>query len=509
VPDEAVWERLIDALDQTGARYAIPHSTWTLPMANASGAKSMRLLPGTSFWHANKALETRKPQYPVLEYDHASPLLAGCALENLDARNDAIAVADNCYVFLQGDQPCVPSPVWNRQAHDARMWIDEHRSTDPAVVLFTSNVGPWGGVACLLRVAEQLCAYGLNAQVLHFTTNKHRFNPGVGPIQVTRPHQLTKTLDAVTRAERGVLFATHWWGEELLTPIWRANPKWDRAAYWQDREDMFTNKKGEHTLTKEQAEKYASVPNRVINATWVRDTAETDLGIDESTVIPVGYDHTIFYPPEVERSDEGPVRILAMYRPTTPRRGDKTLLALYRDLRKHFKGDVVLQVFGEKPPVSADVDQYLGWLSETEVADAMRRAHIVIEPSEFQGFGLPGLEALATGAALVSTDNRGIHEYGEHGRNCLIARTYNELFFHTVNLVQNPDLRKQLGETALEAAPRFSWPVIGAEWVCWLERFPCIAEAYRDSIARAKEDLRAYRDRTQCVLGLSRYTSYP
>ena len=502
-----VANELVAALAATGARWAIPHSTWTLPMANSSGAKSMRLLPGTTFYHADKALRQREPTYPSVEFNRE--LVLACAAENTAAKNDEVVVADNRYVFLQGDQPCVPSPVWNRQAHAARMWIDEHRSTDPAVVLFTSNVGPWGGVACLLRVAEQLAGYGINAQVVHFTTNKHRFNPGVGPIIVPRPQQLVKTLGAVTRAAKGVLFATHWWGEHLLDPVWDANPSWDRAAYWQDREDLFTNKRGERTLTDEQAEKYAAVPNRVINATWVKESGERDLAIDEGTVIPVGYDPDIFYPPRGERNSANVVRILAMYRPTTPRRGGKTLLYLYEQLRERFGAAVSLEVFGERPPQASAVDRYHGWLSEHEVAAVMREADIVVEPSEFQGFGLPGLEAMATGAAVVSTDNLGIHEYGEHERNCLIAKDPRDLLWQVVRLVEDAGLRKSLGEFASSSVQRFAWDVIGAEWVVWLERFPCVSEAYRDSINRAKEVLRAYNDRANPILGRAGDTLRP
>ena len=503
----AVYDELLAALQATGARWAIPHSTWTLPMGGASGAKSMRLLPGTTFFHAHKALQAREPTYP--EVVHNEALLAGASLENTEADNDRVVVADNCYIYLQGEQPCVPSPVWNRQAHAARMWIDENRSTDPAAVLFTSNIGPWGGVACILRVAEQLASYGINAQVVHFTTNKHRFTPGVSTVQINRPQQLVSMLDHVTRASTGVLFATHWWGEKLLKPVWDANPEWEKGAYWQDREDLFTNKRGELTLTPEQSLKYAQVPNRVINATWVQKTGEADLGIDESTVIPVGYDPAIFYPRQGQRHGSNVVRILGMYRPTTPRRGDKTLLWLYAQLRARFGSKVSLELFGEKPPAMATFDQWHGWLSEHEVAEAMRNADILVEPSEFQGFGLPGLEAMATGAAVVSTDNKGIHEYGVHEQNCLIAADARDLLWQTVRLVEDKNLRESLGKTAQDSVQRFAWDVIGAEWVVWLERFPCMAEAYRDSIAAAKENLHAYNNRANPVFGLSGDTLRP
>ena len=94
----------------------------------------------------------------------------------------------------------------------------------------------------------------------------------------------------------------------------------------------------------------------------------------------------------------------------------------------------------------------------------MRTASIVVEPSDFQGFGLPGLEGMASGCALVSTDNLGIHEYGRHSENCFIANRDADLLGHLYELVENPSLCERIGREGRETALTFDWSVISDRW---------------------------------------------
>lgn len=48
-------------------------------------------------------------------------------------------------------------------------------------------------------------------------------------------------------------------------------------------------------------------------------------------------------------------------------------------------------------------------------------ADLVVNPSLYEGFGLPTLEAMACGATVVQADNRGLDLVVEHGRDCLMV----------------------------------------------------------------------------------------
>ena len=150
-----------------------------------------------------------------------------------------------------------------------------------------------------------------------------------------------------------------------------------------------------------------------------------------------------------------------MYRPSTPRRGARRIHEVFSHIRTNHPGRVVLETFGEDTSIG---DFNYGSISQDEVARRMREADIVLEPSDFQGFGLPGLEAMASGAALCSTDNKGIHEYGISESNCLISTTDEEYIENVDRLILDEQLRARLRQAGRDTAVRFDWEKIIDIW---------------------------------------------
>jgi len=56
-----------------------------------------------------------------------------------------------------------------------------------------------------------------------------------------------------------------------------------------------------------------------------------------------------------------------------------------------------------------------------DIADFYAACDVFVFPSLVEGFGLPPLEAMACGAAVVVTDCGGVREYTQDGRNCLVV----------------------------------------------------------------------------------------
>src|SRR2546430_6400406 len=77
--------------------------------------------------------------------------------------------------------------------------------------------------------------------------------------------------------------------------------------------------------------------------------------------------------------------------------------------------------FGSYPRASLP-----GWIPHYNASDnrELRRMYnrtaVFIVPSLHEGFGLPGAEAMACGAALVSTRNGGVDAYATHGESALL-----------------------------------------------------------------------------------------
>lgn len=68
---------------------------------------------------------------------------------------------------------------------------------------------------------------------------------------------------------------------------------------------------------------------------------------------------------------------------------------------------------------------FLGTISEEEKVALLRACDVYAFPSRYEGFGLPPLEAMAIGTAVVSTDIPVINETIQHGENGLLA-PYND-----------------------------------------------------------------------------------
>src|SRR5262249_46443671 len=79
---------------------------------------------------------------------------------------------------------------------------------------------------------------------------------------------------------------------------------------------------------------------------------------------------------------------------------------------------------------------------------------IYLCPSWDEGLGMPSMEAMACGAALVTYDNGGCRDYARHGETALVARRRDVA-----------DLARQLGTMLDETALRASIAARGRDFV--------------------------------------------
>lgn len=74
---------------------------------------------------------------------------------------------------------------------------------------------------------------------------------------------------------------------------------------------------------------------------------------------------------------------------------------------------------------------------------------------------MPGLEAMASGCALVTTDTKGSREYAIHNENSLIVKDVEEMVVAVDALIRDDDLRERIATAGVETSRRFTWtPVI-------------------------------------------------
>jgi glycosyltransferase involved in cell wall biosynthesis len=89
-----------------------------------------------------------------------------------------------------------------------------------------------------------------------------------------------------------------------------------------------------------------------------------------------------------------------------------------------------------------------GWVEKPELAQLYRRAGALILPSRYEGFGVPVLEAMASGTPVVLSDDEALREVaGEAG-------VYGELADAVRRALAD---RERYARAGLERAAQFTW----------------------------------------------------
>lgn len=385
---------------------------------------------------------------------------------------------------------CLSAFAWRRPGSPAvKLWGDttEHHPTTPLIqpvreavarsrnpgipaLFVSSGAGPVGGTQVVLNLVDALNDAGIAASFTHlaFDNFPHKFRARTAPVPLRKAEMVRDIEDRLgwKRGERAVIVATSFASGSLVAEVCRTRPHFTPVAWWQDREDTFERPDGRGPHASEFSDFFA-IRRCVSVSRWVADSARAELGIDgEWTVINPTVDPD-FGGARPSRKD-GPVRILSMWRPMTPvRRGLPLLRETYERLAKKYKGRVSLELFGWPEDAPAGVVHH-GHLDTRQVAALMREVDAVVEPSASQGLGLPGMEALASGACLVSTTCRGVDEYARHEENALVV-PHADLFKAVGRAVEDADLRDRLaGAGPASVRP---WSAVAGDWADLLRAY--------------------------------------
>lgn len=93
-------------------------------------------------------------------------------------------------------------------------------------------------------------------------------------------------------------------------------------------------------------------------------------------------------------------------------------------------------------------------LTPNEVAEVNNRARIFMCTRVEEGFGLPGLEAMACGCILASTEYKGVLEYAINGENALLSpiNDFESLADNISRIFEDSDLRSHLLRNSINKA---------------------------------------------------------
>ena len=277
----------------------------------------------------------------------------------------------------------------------------------------------------------------------------------------TRP-LVYRTVDALVDGfpEVDVVVTTFWpTATDWLPAIRRRQPSVRAMYFIQDYEAWFVPEE-DHDGRKRIVDSYGLVDGRIVTSHWLARKLLTD-GY-QSTVVPIGVDPHVFYP-RGPRAPRPRRRILVQARPETPWRGWAAAVTTLNLLWQR-RDDFEAVLFGCDDEALCQSGQFLDCphlnagliTSRSAMAALYSRCDLLFDPSHYQAFGLPGLEAMACGIPTVLPADGGLTEYAAHEHNTLLAAETGDRVKAIERVFDDDRLRARLVETGLATAIRFS-----------------------------------------------------
>lgn len=275
-----------------------------------------------------------------------------------------------------------------------------------------------GGVRAILSHADRLAGRGHDVTVVvpakgrwsalwrSFTGARPRWMPGLR----ARIHWV-QNWEARRSPDADILVATAW----QSAPVVAEAPARCGAKFYfvQHYESLYHGRPDVVDAT------YRLPLQKIVISTWLRDVMRARFGQDAETIVtPV--DPALFHPVPVDVATSRP-RVLMLHHHYEWKGVADGLDAIAR-ARGRVSGLRLIGFGVERPGRALPYDEFHANPPQERLASLYSSADVYLCPSWDEGLGMPSMEAMACGAALVTYDNGGCRDYATHGQTALVAR---------------------------------------------------------------------------------------
>jgi len=182
-----------------------------------------------------------------------------------------------------------------------------------------------------------------------------------------------------------------------------------------------------------------------------------------------GVDLDVFRPDPNQEPEDTPY--LAVVGNQDARKNIDTLLEAFPIFRARMRAFRLVMVGPDAPPAkrppAVDV---LGCLEDEQLASLYRSALMVVQPSFYEGFGLPILEAMACGTPVACADIPVFHEVADDCARYFDPRKPGSIAQTMEEVARDDDLRADLCRRGAERAGSFSWDMTAEKlWAVFME----------------------------------------
>lgn len=282
------------------------------------------------------------------------------------------------------------------------------------VLYVLPSLALYGGVLSVLQVVNQLIKRGVAANIAVIGDRREdalRYSPcHFKPMHFYDESDFFENVPDVD-----LIVATQWSTTFIVEKAHRAKKCRQTAYFVQDYEPDFYPSDPNRAKLAEFS--YSLLTNRICKTKWLWNKLSAFGG--RTQIIPLGLNTDVFANHHYPREDY----VVSMARPSSERRNWPTTLNVFKEIHnKHPEIKLGVFGFGFNSGELPNFIKSFGLLSSAgDVSRLLNKSRILLDASLYQGFGRPGLEAMACGTVPVLTRNGGITAYASHRENCLLV----------------------------------------------------------------------------------------
>lgn len=207
---------------------------------------------------------------------------------------------------------------------------------------------------------------------------------------------------------------------------------------------------------------YNLVMTKIVVAKWLKDIVDK-YSNETSYLVSNCINTNIFFDQKLEREKYS----IAFHYKSSVYKGAEYAIEVIEKLYERYKNLRVSVISTEDRPNNLPrCCSFYHCISAREIAEINNRTQVFMCTSIEEGFGLPGLEAMACGCALASSSYKGVLEYAVNEVNALLSpiKDVDAMVDNIVQFFENDELRNMISENGIKTGRERSLEVSASEF---------------------------------------------